>query len=374
MPGFLRIGFVETLYVDMLFAQRHSLRSDARSRLRGDAYLLFQPQPLFDDQHFFQYRHDKRVAFVPLHRRIALDPRIDGNMLDLEPLLDQRLIDADHGLGHGLVNAYATSGLDKSLADLQHFLRDRYVQTSLRVLFVRHSFLKTADEFGSASFAHRHARLNLLLMTLLSAHVDRRTDRGRMGTVMATIIAGRFDEQATADAAVVALRDAGFPAGHISSFYVSPAGQHAQYPIGGDHDKSAGAEETPKGTTAGTATGGLVGAAIGAVTTPLTGPIGAITGGLVGAHVGNLVGALGKMKDDDSAGAAPPIRHAGLLVAVSTPNADCEERAIRILGERGALAIESGVGHIIQGNWEDFDPAMPPNLIDMKQSPGLSAG
>ena len=190
---------------------------------------------------------------------------------------------------------------------------------------------------------------------------------------MATIIAGRFDEQAAAEAAVTALRDAGFPAGHISSFYVSPAGQHAQYPIGGDHDKSSGAEETPKGTTAGTTTGGLVGAAIGAVTTPLTGPLGAITGGLVGAHVGNLVGALGKMKDDGSDEQSPPIRHAGMLVAVSTPNADCEERAIRVLNERGALALESGAGHIVHGNWEDFDPALPPHLINLKQPPGLSA-
>ncbi len=191
---------------------------------------------------------------------------------------------------------------------------------------------------------------------------------------MATIIAGRFDEQATADAAVVALRDAGFPAGHISSFYVSPAGQHAQYPIGGDHDKSPGAEETPKGTTAGTTTGGLVGAAIGAVTTPLTGPLGAITGGLVGAHVGNLVGALGKMKDGEGSDEEQPIRHSGLLVAVSAPNPECEERAIRVLTERGALALEAGTGHIIQGNWEDFDPAVPPNVIGTKSRPGLSAG
>ncbi len=191
---------------------------------------------------------------------------------------------------------------------------------------------------------------------------------------MTAIIAGRFDEQTAADAAVAALRDAGFPADDISSFYVSPAGQHAQYPIGGDHDTSTGAEESPKGTIAGATTGGLVGAAIGAVTTPLTGPLGAITGGLVGAHVGNLVGALGKMKDDDPSVSAQPIRHAGMLVAVSAPDADCEQRALRILTDRGALALESGSGHIVQGNWEDFDPAGPPNLIAAKQVPDISAG
>lgn len=187
---------------------------------------------------------------------------------------------------------------------------------------------------------------------------------------MATIIAGRFDEQTDVEAAVKALRNAGFPSDHISSFYVAPAGQHARTPIGGDRDKSPGAEDSTQGTAAGTTTGGLVGAAIGAATTPLTGPIGAITGGLVGAHVGNLVGALGKMKDDESPDDAPSIRHAGLLVAVSAPNAQCEERAIAVLRAHGAQQLESSAGHIVRGDWEDFDPAAPPQLIDVRQPPG----
>lgn len=189
---------------------------------------------------------------------------------------------------------------------------------------------------------------------------------------MSTIIAGRFDEQTGVEATVNALRDAGFPSDHISTFYVSPAGQHARYAIGGDHDKSTGAQESTQGTAAGTTTGGLVGAAIGAITTPLTGPIGAITGGLVGAHVGNLVGALGKMKDDESPEDAPAIRHAGLMVAVSTPNAQCEQRAIDVLREHGAHEIESGAGHILRGDWEDFDPAAPPHLVEVTHQPGHS--
>jgi hypothetical protein len=192
--------------------------------------------------------------------------------------------------------------------------------------------------------------------------------------IMATIIAGQFDEQSAASAAEQALREAGFPADQISSFYVAPAGQHARYPLGGDHDKSLGAEDSPKGTTAGTATGGLVGAAIGAVATPLAGPLGAITGGLVGAHVGNLVGALGRMKEDDTTGDAPPIRHSGMLVAVSAPTPDCEQRAIQILAQRGALALESGAGNISHGDWEDFDPAVAPRPIDVSRWPGLTAG
>lgn len=189
---------------------------------------------------------------------------------------------------------------------------------------------------------------------------------------MATIIAGSFEEQASVDAAVRALRAAGFPSEHISSFFVAPAGQHARYPIGGDHDQSTGTEEATKGTAAGTTTGGVIGAAIGAISTPLTGPIGAITGGLVGAHVGNLVGALGAMKDDGEQDDTPPIRHSGLMVAVSTPNEQCMQRAIALLREQGAAGLETGEGRIVNGDWEDFDPAAPPRLIDRGAS-GLSA-
>jgi hypothetical protein len=176
---------------------------------------------------------------------------------------------------------------------------------------------------------------------------------------MATIIAGRFDEQASVNTAVAALRGSGFPADHISTFYVTPAGQHARYRMGGDHDKSAGAEESAKGTVVGSTTGGLVGAAIGAISTPLTGPIGAITGGLVGAHVGNLVGALGKMHDDDGSPDSPSVRHAGLLVAVAAPTANCVQRAIQILEQHGASEVEAAVGRIVGGDWQDFDPAAP---------------
>lgn len=185
---------------------------------------------------------------------------------------------------------------------------------------------------------------------------------------MTTIIAGRFDEQDAVATAAGALRAAGFPAEHISTFYVAPAGQHARYPMGGDHDKSPGAEETPKGTAADTTTGGVIGAALGAVSSPLTGPIGAITGGLVGAHIGNLVGALGMMKDEDATTDSPSVRHAGMMIAVCTPTEHCRQRAIKVLSDLGAHAIESGNGRIVNGDWMDFDPSVPPHLIE--QHPG----
>ena len=181
---------------------------------------------------------------------------------------------------------------------------------------------------------------------------------------MSTIIAGRFEEQSEIDRAISALRAAGFPADQISSFFLSPAGQHARYALGGDHAVSTGAEDSAKGTAAGTTGGGLVGAAIGAVTTPLTGPLGAVTGGLVGAHIGNLVGALGRMKEDDSPEDEPAIRHAGLMVAVSAPVEGSQRRAVEVFRQQGARAIEIGDGHIVGGDWQDFDPSARPHLLD----------
>ena len=186
---------------------------------------------------------------------------------------------------------------------------------------------------------------------------------------MSIIIAGRFEELAEVDAAVVALRDAGFPADQISSFFLSPAGQHARYALGGDHDVSTGAEESSKGTAAGTTGGGIVGAAIGAITTPITGPLGAVTGGLVGAHIGNLVGALGKMKEDDSPEDETTIRHAGLIVTVSAPVDSAQQRAIELFRQLGARAIELSQGRIIGGDWEDFDPLARPHLLGTHHSP-----
>ena len=185
---------------------------------------------------------------------------------------------------------------------------------------------------------------------------------------MSIIIAGRFEELSEVDDAIVALRDAGFPADQISSFFLSPAGQHARYTLGGDHDVSPGAEESSKGTAAGTTGGGIVGAAIGAITTPVTGPLGVVTGGLVGAHIGNLVGALGKMKEDDSPEDAPAIRHAGLVVAVSAPVENAQQRAIELFRQLGARAIELSQGHITGGDWEDFDPLARPHLIGTRHA------
>jgi hypothetical protein len=183
---------------------------------------------------------------------------------------------------------------------------------------------------------------------------------------MTTIIAGRFEQQARAQEVVAEMVRKGFSPAQISSFYVNPPGQHAQYPVGGDRDKSPGAKESPTGSAAGMATGGAVGAAVGAATTPLTGPLGAVTGAFVGGHIGSLVGSLSQMDDNGKAVEENRvrIRQAGMVVAVSVPEPSKEAPAIEVLRSLGAEDIERAEGTIVDGYWKDFDPVSQPALVE----------
>ena len=80
---------------------------------------------------------------------------------------------------------------------------------------------------------------------------------------MTPIIAGRFEQEAQAEAAVAALRHAGFDAADVTTFFVNPAGQHATYPIGGDRDASPGAKHAHTGALKGAAVGTAVGVGVG---------------------------------------------------------------------------------------------------------------
>ncbi|HEV7616693.1 MAG TPA: hypothetical protein VGO51_01160 [Burkholderiaceae bacterium] len=177
---------------------------------------------------------------------------------------------------------------------------------------------------------------------------------------MSTIIAGRFELQPQAEAAISELRRAGFTSEQIAYFYVNPPGQHDVYPLGGDHDKSPGAEETDKGVAAGIAAG----AAAGLATVPVLGP----AGPLVGAYVGALAGSLAATKEPDEMGEkddAPPERKAGLMVAVAADDSGRQRLAIEVLHSMGASDIERAHGTIQNGDWIDFDPVAPPKLIKL---------
>lgn len=183
---------------------------------------------------------------------------------------------------------------------------------------------------------------------------------------MATIIAGRFEQQSDVDSAIEELTRKGFARDRIASFYVNPAGQHAKYPIGGDEAISPGAKESGKGAQIGVAAGAVVGMAA----TSFLGPLGLITGGLVGAYVGGLVGGLSKMKEQGDTGPhqedpenALPVRHAGLMVAIEAADQAHADRLFEILLAAGAADIERAEGNIVNGNWADFDPVTHPALI-----------
>ena len=183
---------------------------------------------------------------------------------------------------------------------------------------------------------------------------------------MSTIIAGHFQTQEEVDVARRVLGDAGFEQERISAFYLSQAGQHDMTPIGGDHIQSPGAKEAPVGLAKGSATGGAVGAVVGAATAPVTGPAGPIVGGLLGAHVGSLF-SFSRMKEageEEAGGRAPrEVRKAGMLVAVAFDDAGLEGKAVDVLRRLGAFQIERARGNIVDGDWADFDPASPPDVI-----------
>jgi hypothetical protein len=179
---------------------------------------------------------------------------------------------------------------------------------------------------------------------------------------MATIIAGRFAQQEQVELAFEQLEQAGFTDERISSFFVTPPGQHDRYPIGGDHDISTGAEHSPEGTALGLFAGGTAGAVAGMAATPLLGPVGLMAGALVGAHVGSLVGSLSKM--DEVEQETELVRHAGLLLAVATQSDDEQTRVIELLRSCGAIDIERAEGSIADGDWTDFDPLIAPALVD----------
>ena len=77
---------------------------------------------------------------------------------------------------------------------------------------------------------------------------------------MTPIIAGRFEQEEQADRAADALRQQGFAIEDVTVFYLNPPGQHATFPVGGDHDKSHGATHAHSGALKGAAIPGALAA------------------------------------------------------------------------------------------------------------------
>jgi len=182
---------------------------------------------------------------------------------------------------------------------------------------------------------------------------------------MPNIVAGRFEQQTDADAALAKLMRQGFARDQVTSFFVTPPGEHGKFLIGGDREASPGAKTAGVGAVAGAAIGGAVGIGLGLAATPVVGPVAVPTAGGVGAYMGALAGALGKMEDSPTdprpyAETPPKVRHAGIVVAAHAPEPEQRATALEVLQESGAQDIETAEGHWRDGQWTDFDPVAPP--------------
>jgi len=179
---------------------------------------------------------------------------------------------------------------------------------------------------------------------------------------MSTIIAARYLTQSEVSVAIEALQESGFSAARISSFYVNPPGQHDRFPIGGDRDKSVGAEDTPTGVI----TGAAAGATVGLVASPAIGPLGPLVGAYVGSMMGGLASTREKHESADVDEDHPVEYHSGMLVAVALDGGAQQQSAIDALKATGGFDMEIAEGNIENGDWADFDPLQAPRLLRAK--------
>ena len=177
---------------------------------------------------------------------------------------------------------------------------------------------------------------------------------------MSLIVAGRFTTFADAEGAANRLFAAGFVQEDVTLFFVNPRGQHARFPIGGDHYADPQAARASKGAGKGGAIGAVIGAVVGvALFSAFSSPflILVVAAG-VGAYIGSLAGAMshtrggGKVPERD---VPHESRDSGVLVAVHV-SPENQLEAERVLCEEGSLEVERAHGRWQHGRWADFDP------------------
>ena len=140
---------------------------------------------------------------------------------------------------------------------------------------------------------------------------------------MTPIIAGRFKQESRAVEAAAALRRSGFGAKDVTVFLVSPPGQDAADPIGGDCDAAPSARHAPA------------------------------------LHVVEPVAFAAEQTD------AAAVRSGGILVAVRAVEFAKRVGAVNVLRAEGAHDIERADGTWQDGRWIDFDPLKPPLVVDL---------
>ena len=179
---------------------------------------------------------------------------------------------------------------------------------------------------------------------------------------MTDIVAGRFEQQDDAEAAVRRLLRHGFRRDDVSSFFVNPPGQHAKFAVGGDRNVSPGARGAGLAALGGAVLGGVLGFVFGMAASHVFGLVATITGMVAGAYLGMLAGALARLQDRPATRARgeSQVRRGGVMVAAHTPTARSRDEAKRTLQSSGAIEVEEAEGDWHDGRWADFDPTAPP--------------
>jgi len=178
---------------------------------------------------------------------------------------------------------------------------------------------------------------------------------------MSRIIAGRFDRSIDADAALDGLKRDGFSNTEVDAFYVSPPGQNARTPIGGDVQSDAGSRGAGRsgaiGAAIGLAAGLIIGSLIGLHQAFLAAGLGALVGAFAGV-MGSLHGASRRESTPEHP-ADPPEARGGRMIAVCVDRPGTEALAVAAL--RAAHARDVGIAQGVwrDGSWRDFDPRQP---------------
>ena len=180
---------------------------------------------------------------------------------------------------------------------------------------------------------------------------------------MAKIVAGRFSDLAGAEAVLKALPGEGFQRSEFESFFVTPPGQHATFPVGGDSYSDEGAKEAGGGALRGVLIGGAIGLVAGMAAYIVFNQLITILAGIgLGAYVGSVIGALSKTRSGNPLRATiehPVERPSGPMVAIRVDRPGSETKAVETLQRYGAQNIERTEGNWQAGDWKDFDPRMP---------------
>jgi hypothetical protein len=180
---------------------------------------------------------------------------------------------------------------------------------------------------------------------------------------MSRIICGIFDRSVDADAALEELKLEGFHRSEVDAFYVSPPGQNALTPVGGDAPHSSeGSRNAGVGAGAGAAIGAVIGAAVGWLASGELGMVVIPLGAGLGAYIGSFAGTMAKVRAGryDAASTEHPVEpRGGRMIAVNVDRPDTERKAIQILKKDGARDVRRAEGQWADGSWRDFDPRNP---------------